>query len=98
MKHAGAQALDRLSGLLESVRQMPGLQERKPGIFYRTGSAFLHFHEAPAGLFADAKFDGKHFERVDVTQLSGQAELLSRLETFNAAADSATTAKTRARR
>lgn len=63
MKHAGASALAELAELLGQLRTLPGLTERKPGIFYRGSSAFLHFHEDPAGLFADAKLDGTGFER-----------------------------------
>ena len=79
MKHAGAQALVQLEPLLAEVRQLAGLQERKPGIFYRRGQAFLHFHEDPAGLFADAKLDGPKFERFAVQTQEQQRELMRRL-------------------
>jgi hypothetical protein len=39
--------------LLTAVRQRPGMVECKSGVFYRRGRAFLHFHEDPAGMFAD---------------------------------------------
>lgn len=55
MKHAGHAALDALQDLLESIRTVPGLKEKQRGIFYRKSSAFLHFHEDPAGLFADLR-------------------------------------------
>jgi len=35
-------------------------------VFYRGGKAFLHFHEDPAGLFADARLSGADFERFRV--------------------------------
>jgi hypothetical protein len=40
------------------------LTEKKRGTFYKKSAAFLHFHEDPAGIFADIKFDGefKRFE------------------------------------
>jgi len=41
--------------LLKHVRVLPGVVEKKRGIFYRDGAAFLHFHEDRAGLFADAR-------------------------------------------
>jgi len=63
MKHAGADTLHRLAPLLQRLRAIPGLTERKPGIFYLRASAFLHFHEDPAGIFADVKLDGVAFER-----------------------------------
>jgi hypothetical protein len=58
MKHAGAEALALLSELLQKLRNRPGLVERKPGIFYAKGRAFLHFHEDRAGLFADLRQGG----------------------------------------
>ena len=55
MKRAGAEALDAIEKLLLQVRLLPGLTEKKRGIFYRKRGAFLHFHEDTAGLFADLK-------------------------------------------
>jgi hypothetical protein len=79
MKHAGHQALSELAPLLAEIRQLPGLQERKPGIFYRRSQAFLHFHEDPAGLFADAKLGAPTFERMAVNTPQQRDELLRRL-------------------
>ena len=42
---------------------MPGLVEKRPGIFYRKSKAFLHFHEDSSGVHADVRF-GVEFERV----------------------------------
>jgi len=39
--------------LLDDIRRRPGMIERKTGVFYRRGRAFLHFHEDAAGMFAD---------------------------------------------
>ena len=76
MRHARDQDLDRLDDLLVQLRTLPGLIEKKRGVFYRRGRAFLHFHEDPKGLFADIiGTDGK-FERMDVTQSAGRAELI----------------------
>jgi hypothetical protein len=55
MKHAGPEALDQLEPVLAKLRKLDGLRERKRGAFYRGSSAFLHFHEDPAGFFADLK-------------------------------------------
>ena len=76
MKHASAQALRQLAPLIERLRALPGLVERTPGSFYRRSSAFLHFHEDPAGLFADAKLDLEGFQRHRVTTRAEQAALL----------------------
>jgi hypothetical protein len=66
MKHAGPAALDSLEPLLQKLRKIPGLLERKRGIFYHQGTAFLHFHEDPAGLFADLRTSAD-FERYPVS-------------------------------
>ncbi len=77
MRHAREPALDELAPLLVQLRALPGLTEKKHGTFYRKSRAFLHFHEDPAGLFADIRgADGGDFERIDVTAAAGQAELL----------------------
>ena len=55
MKHAGPEALDQLEPVLAKLRKLDGLRERKRGAFYRGSSAFLHFHEDPAGFFPDLK-------------------------------------------
>jgi hypothetical protein len=67
MKHATPATLKQLEPLLARIRGLGGLVERKPGIFYRRSSAFLHFHEDDAGLFADAKLNGVAFERMPVS-------------------------------
>lgn len=59
MKHAGSEALDRLAGVLASLRARSHLRETRPGIFYVKRRAFLHFHEDPAGLFADLRRGGE---------------------------------------
>lgn len=79
MKHAGPQALEALEPLLEKLRTIlrtiPGVAERKRGIFYRGATAFLHFHEDPAGMFADLR-NGPDFERYAVNTKAEIARLL----------------------
>ena len=60
MKHAGDDALDALESLLVLIRRFDGLKENKRGTFYRKSVGFLHFHEDPAGLFADPKIDDEY--------------------------------------
>ena len=55
MLHAGAEALDRLGALLSRLRTRTPLREKRPGIFYVKGRAFLHFHADRTGLFADLR-------------------------------------------
>jgi hypothetical protein len=76
MKHAGAGALETLSDLLEGLRTRTALAERRPGIFYVRGKAFLHFHEDPAGLFADLRRDND-WQRFQVNSPGERAELLA---------------------
>jgi hypothetical protein len=59
MKHAGPLALDRIEPILARLRKLDGVREKSRGTFYRGGSAFLHFHEDPAGMFADLKVGGE---------------------------------------
>ena len=75
MKHAGPRALAILEALLGQIRRLPGLVEKKPGVFYRGGRAFLHFHEDPAGLFADLKI-GQEFERFALNSASERNTLV----------------------
>ena len=79
MKHAGAQMLALLEPLLEGIRRTGGaaLVERKPGSFYRRSAAFVHFHEDPAGLFADLKQGDGTWLRFEIRSPSQQAALLS---------------------
>ena len=78
MRHAGQASLDELEPLLGRLRELPGLVEKKRGVFYVRGKAFLHFHEDPAGLFADIRMaDGLDFDRIAIGDESGRAELLA---------------------
>jgi hypothetical protein len=55
MKHAGEATLDAIEPVLVRLRKVADIQERKRGVFYRKSSAFIHFHEDPAGVFADVR-------------------------------------------
>ncbi len=66
MRHAAQAALDRLETLLVEIRTLD-LVEKSRGVFYRRSQAFLHFHEDPAGLFADIRSaSGSDFDRFRV--------------------------------
>ena len=78
MKHAGPEALDELEPLLTTLRGMPELREKSRGTFYRASRAFLHFHEDPAGLFADVRIGGE-FERFRVTTVKEQDRLVRKV-------------------
>jgi hypothetical protein len=78
MRHAGPEALDALEDLLAALRGHASLRERKRGTFYRKSGAFLHFHEDPAGLFADLKCDGE-FQRFRVSTRAERAAFLRKV-------------------
>jgi hypothetical protein len=80
MKHAGPESLDGIEPLLEKLRVHAALTEKKRGTFYRKSSAFLHFHEDPAGMFADLKLDGV-FQRFRVSTRAEQAAFLKKVAT-----------------
>ena len=79
MRHARADSLEALSDLLRSLRTRIALVERRPGIFYVGGKAFLHFHEDLAGLFADLRGAGE-WRRFPVTSPEDHAELLAAID------------------
>lgn len=74
MRHARDADLDRLEDLLAQIRTLPGLKEKKRGVFYRKSRGFLHFHEDPKGMFADISDPD---ERIDVTEAAGKAALMA---------------------
>lgn len=77
MKHAGEAALDALEPVLAELRELPRLKEKTRGTFYVGAKAFLHFHEDPAGPFADLKLslDGD-FERFRVRTAAERKRLV----------------------
>jgi hypothetical protein len=97
VKHAGPAALDQLEDLLARLRELEGLVERKRGLFYRKSSAFLHFHEDAAGLFADAKLDGREFARSRVSTAAERAALLRAVKSALAPPSSAAPRAARSR-
>jgi hypothetical protein len=76
MKHAGPETFELLGALLREIRAVPGLVERRPGVFYRKSSAFLHFHDDADGPFADLRTVGKDFVRYRVKTATEQKRLL----------------------
>ena len=78
MRHARPEALARLEPMLVALRTIDGLQEKKPGVFYRRTRAFLHFHEDPSGLHADVR-SNDDFERFRVETDDEQRQLVRRI-------------------
>jgi hypothetical protein len=79
VKHAGATALAALKDLLDAIRSRTGAREPRPGVFYRKGKAWLHFHEDPAGLFADLRL-GSEWQRFAVSGAAGRRALLAEID------------------
>jgi len=89
MKHAAASTLQAIAPLLDALRALPGLTEHRPGIFHLRSAAFLHFHEDPAGLFADVKLDRTGFERLPVNTREERKALLRKVESALGSSSSA---------
>jgi hypothetical protein len=78
VEHAGADALEELSGLIGELRQLGWLREQTPAHFYWKSRAIVHFHEDPTGLYADVRLDLQgRFERRRVTARAEQDELVA---------------------
>ena len=77
MAHADDDALKRLLPLLRQLREVKGLREVRPGIFYLRGAAFIHFHDEAGVLVADLKKPGgSGFDRYRVDAPPGQRKLV----------------------
>ena len=80
MKHANEETFAQLVPLLDQIRcRVPPLKEKGTGKFYLKSSAFLHFHDDPAGIFADLKVAGD-WQRYPVNNDADYARLLSTLD------------------
>jgi len=44
MAHCPPEKLEDIEDVLQALRALPGLTEKKPGIFYIRADGFLHFH------------------------------------------------------
>jgi hypothetical protein len=78
MKHATPKTLRVLQPILRTIRRHEKLTERTLGVFYRGSRAFLHFHEDPAGLFADIRVSAD-WERLPVNTASERRALVARV-------------------
>ena len=82
MKHASGESLATIAGFLCAIWDVSGLRERKTGIFYQRGKAYLHFHESSDGeLFADVRLSSDtDFERHNVSTKTSQEDFLALIE------------------
>lgn len=79
MKHATEATLSSIDDFLEEVRRFDVLNEKKQGVFYWKSRAFLHFHEDPAGVFADLRTQGADFDRLPANTTVQRAAILARI-------------------
>jgi len=79
VKHADVRALEAVSHLIENLRRRSDLVEKRLGIFYTKGRAFLHFHKDPGGLFADLREAGE-WQRYPVNDPDECARLLAAVD------------------
>jgi len=63
--------------LLDQLRTLPELKEKKTGVFYRKSRAFLHFHEDDGKLYADVRLSGLDFTRYPSTTKREQHTLFT---------------------
>jgi len=81
VRHARADDLVPIEPLLADIRRRPELTERSAGTFYKKSQAFLHFHEDPAGLFADIRLTpGGSFTRMRVSTKAEQRAFMAAVE------------------
>ena len=58
MARADEQALKTLAPILRQLREIKGVKEKSPGIFYGRNDVFIHFHDEGGVLHADLKKPG----------------------------------------
>jgi hypothetical protein len=76
MKHAGEATLDAIEPLLAELRELQPPREPRRGVFYRNSTAFVHFHEDPAGIFADLR-DASDWLRMPVNTAAERRRFLA---------------------
>jgi hypothetical protein len=77
MARADADALRTLLPLLRQLREIKGIKEMQPGVFYARRDAFIHFHDEGGLLHADLKKPGgSGFDRFALATPAEQRKLL----------------------
>ncbi len=82
MKHATQQTIKGLEPVLQQISRLPGLVEKKPGVYYLKSKAFLHFHEHGEEIFADVRLHPPEFDRLPATTAAQQRQLVDRIRQF----------------
>jgi hypothetical protein len=77
MAHATPEQLSSFTALLRQLRDIKGLTEKRPGIYYYRATAFLHFHNTDDVIDADMKrVPGSGFDRFKVDTPEQQRKLV----------------------
>jgi hypothetical protein len=77
MAHATPEDLSALTALLRQLREIKGLTEKRPGIYYYKANAFIHFHNNESVIEADMKkVPGSGFDRYAVGTAEQQRKLV----------------------
>ncbi len=77
MARADSEALKTLLPLLRQLREIKGVKEMQPGVFYARREAFVHFHDVAGVLHADLKKPGgTGFDRFALATPAEQRKLV----------------------
>lgn len=80
MARANGADLDQIDDVLAALRLLPGVTEKKRGVFYRGRMAFVHFHNEDGTIVADAKAGpGPGFKRFALATTAQRAVFITAL-------------------
>ncbi|MCB0394078.1 MAG: hypothetical protein KDD25_05945 [Bdellovibrionales bacterium] len=65
MGHTKFEDLLDIKSELSKIRELPGIREKSPGVFYFKSIPFLHFHDKDGKRWADIK-EGKSWTRFEI--------------------------------
>lgn len=74
MGHTKREMLADLDEEFAAIRDLGGITEKKPGIFYLKTVPFLHFHDSDGRRWADVKKPGGGWIRIDAAFGASAAE------------------------
>lgn len=81
MARASAGDLDQIEDVLAVLRALPGVTEKKRGVFYCGHQAFVHFHNDDGIVVADARLkSGEDFARPDVSTKAARAAFVKSIK------------------
>ena len=77
MARADADALRALLPVLRQLREIKGVKEAQPGVFYARRDAFIHFHDEGGVVYAELKKPGgSGFDRFPLATAADQRKLI----------------------